>query len=498
MRRILILLLGTVLSWQGATAEPAVVFELDLSDPGTVAQLEGAEVIRGGGPGGSDALKITGPAAPAIRFDTKKVRGGAVTVEAMVKGEKLGRKFGDCLKLVPDYKPFDKYRENWAYRPAANVPLEKTDWIRVWGTWRIPVFAGDFKLVLGHAGAEGTAWYSNVRILEVPPPEPLAPANAPGVQNVTQYRGAMAGDLKKEEDFRVFAEEWGGNLLRWQFLQGPGSFDSLEHYLAWGREKIAELEKVMPFLEKYNLKVVVDLHRGPGRMNHVNSNLGLWDVDQQETILQLWREIAGRLRGRKCIYGYDLVNEPVDKVYDVRSEALDWNRFAERLAREIRRIDPDTPIIVQPTTMQFSGFRPLNLPNIIYSPHIYEPGEYTHQGIRNRAMVGPYPDDAKGWNKEFLRTLCEPIRAFQKQYNVPIYVGEFGVIRWAPGGERWLDDWISLFEEYGWDWTFHAYREWSGWSVEHSSDKDDETRQATTPRREVILNYFKRNRKGNE
>ena len=26
---------------------------------------------------------------------------------------------------------------------------------------------------------------------------------------------------------------------------------------------------------------------------------------------------------------------------------------------------------------------------------------------------------------------------------------------------------IALFRDYGWDWTYHAFREWEGWSVEH-------------------------------
>lgn len=99
-----------------------------------------------------------------------------VTVEGVVRGEKLGRKFGDCLKLIPDYRPFDKYRENWGYRPAPPVAREKSNWERSFGSWRIPPYAGNFKLVLGDAGQEGVADYREIRILEVPAPE------APGLR----------------------------------------------------------------------------------------------------------------------------------------------------------------------------------------------------------------------------------------------------------------------------------------------------------------------------
>ena len=185
----------------------------------------------------------------------------------------------------------------------------------------------------------------------------------------------MAGNLKNEEDFRIFAEEWGGNLIRWQFLQGgPAVFPDAESYLKWGRDRIGELRRVLPFFRKYGIKVVIDLHRSPGEMNDINNNLGLWTKERQDAVLRLWREIAAAFNGDPVLYGYDLVNEPIDKVYDVRSDALDWDRFAEKLAREIRSIDPVTPIIVETSYNP----RPLNLPNIIYSPHFYEPGEYTH------------------------------------------------------------------------------------------------------------------------
>ena len=67
------------------------------------------------------------------------------------------------------------------------------------------------------------------------------------------------------------------------------------------------------------------------------------------------------------------------------------------------------------------------------------------------------------------------------------------MVRWAPGAERWLDDAISIFEEHGWDWSYHAFREYDGWSVEHGSDKSDRTVKETTPRKELLLKYFGRN-----
>ena len=89
----------------------------------------------------------------------------------------------------------------------------------------------------------------------------------------------------------------------------------------------------------------------------------------------------------------------------------------------------------------------------------------------------------------------QPVIDFQNKYNVPIYVGEFGVARWAPNAEKWLEDVISIFEENGWDWTYHAYREYNGWDAEIGSDKNDRTRIGDTPRRRVLLKYMQQNEK---
>ena len=61
---------------------------------------------------------------------------------------------------------------------------------------------------------------------------------------------------------------------------------------------------------------------------------------------------------------------------------------------------------------------------------------------------------------------------------------------------RCLNDCIEVFEELGWDWSYHAFREWNGWSLEHEGDNPQTMKPAgTTPRREVLLKYFKRNEK---
>ena len=57
-------------------------------------------------------------------------------------------------------------------------------------------------------------------------------------------------------------------------------------------------------------------------------------------------------------------------------------------------------------------------------------------------------------------------------------------------------DLSELFEEYGWDWTDHACREWSGWSVEHAGkSRKDNRRVGDTDRKQVLLMAFEKNQK---
>ena len=97
--------------------------------------------------------------------------------------------------------------------------------------------------------------------------------------------------------------------------------------------------------------------------------------------------------------------------------------------------------------------------------------------------------------KEALRRELQPVRDFQLAYNVPIYIGD----QRDPlgSGRRALSaDVTEIFEEYGWDWSYHAFREWSGWSLEHSDNEADTQPVAMPPERQkVIRKWFDLNRK---
>ena len=216
----------------------------------------------------------------------------------------------------------------------------------------------------------------------------------------------------------------------------------------------------------------------------------------------MWQRIARRYRGRGVIYAYDLLNEPVEGA--VAPGLLNWRGLATKVTRAIRAIDPGKPVVVEPSpwggAQGFDALTPLDLDRVIYSFHMYQPHAFTHQGVGNSrtALVYPGTIDGVQWNGEQLREAMQPAIDFQAEFNVHLYVGEFSAIRWAPDNSayRYLRDVIDLFEEYDWDWSYHAYREWDGWSVEHGPDRRD--RQPTTEptdRSRLLRSWFAKNEK---
>lgn len=195
------------------------------------------------------------------------------------------------------------------------------------------------------------------------------------------------------------------------------------------------------------------------------------------------------------LWGYDLLNEP-----NTASSEPGLEMFAEyqgRLVRAVREIDPDTQVIVTGHYGSHGGLEFLPVypeKNIVYTIHFYRPNEFTHQLDRRAGTFLRYPDANRNWDKRYLRRMLAGTREFQLKTGARIYVGEFSAIRWAPGADRYLRDSLELFEEYGWDWSYHAFREWDGWSLEHSGDPADIRLDPENGRLRAVLEALRRER----
>ncbi len=71
-------------------------------------------------------------------------------------------------------------------------------------------------------------------------------------------------------------------------------------------------------------------------------------------------------------------------------------------------------------------FEALLLDKIIYSLHMYEPGDFTHQNVDDNVPPVAYPGiiNGKMWNKEQLARVVQSLAEWQHDYNVHIYVDQ--------------------------------------------------------------------------
>lgn len=235
------------------------------------------------------------------------------------------------------------------------------------------------------------------------------------------------------------------------------------------------MENFILWCKKYNLNVVLNLHKSLGNYCDVGAEIGLLESDElQNRFVALWEMMEDRYSAYPAV-AFELLNELSG------TESERWNILAARTVAAIRAKNPTRKIIIGSAGGNYPQFlKDLTLyddENVIYTFHNYAPSEFTHQrGVlqagqcfTNRDM--PYPCDAERYrecrvenigdegpfagleriDKEFLRQALAS--AFEFAENNPdkiLWCGEFGTIRHAKieWRENYMRDMISLLKEH--------------------------------------------------
>ena len=503
-----------------------VVAQPQAGDIAFEKDFEGAEALRGWqgaqSPGvrlttgfqGGQALVVESPATTPgsrmvnIPLAVESLRGARLLCQAMIKAE----------DVTQPPQPWNGIKFMLHLRgPGGQQWLQQDnvfglfDWKRVQFKARVPRDTESAELILGLEAVSGRAHFDDLKIVIAQAPRPRVaerPAGPPFTgHDEPRLRGAMIHPEITPESLRLLGGEWRANLIRWQLIRsGPAArLATAEAYAAWLEGELKRLDAALPLCTELGVRVVLDLHSPwggtPTSSGYVGSDTGLFtNRAAQAKFVEGWQLMARRYRESKAIWGYDLANEPVEN--EVGEGCEDWQALATRAARAIREIDPIHAIIVEPTPWggpeAIENLEPIPVPGVVYSVHMYVPHAFTHQGVHSASSGLAYPGtiDGKSWDKEALRRVLQPVVEWQRDYGVHIYLGEFSAIRWAPDDSafRYLRDGIELFEEFGWDWSYHAFREWDGWSVEHGPDRNDRARSATPTSREKLLrDWYGRN-----
>ena len=491
-----------------APADQDVVFRVDFNRPDSLATWTGSAARLVDGYEGTPSLLLTNTQAQggAVRMaplPADRLAGQLVTFSAVVKAEGVSHKpkhwNGIKVMLILE-------TAHGKQHPQLPLPVGTFDWMAARRTIRVPKGVIKATLVVGLERVTGRAWFDNVVIrLGRPGPKGHRRETRFKGHDLARLRGVMHGPRFDEENIRVLARQWRANQVRWQLNWVPMReaaqwAKDTRAYDRWLDGALEHADKAVAACEKHGLRMLLDLHCPPGGRVDGGVCRLFHDKRYQDQFITVWDRIARRYKGREVIYAYDLVNEPVEGT--VAPGLMDWRGLATKATRTIRAIDPGKPVVFEPGPWGgcagFDTTPPLDLDRVIYSFHMYLPHRFTHQGVYGNPVGVMYPGvvGARMWNKETLREAMRPAIDFQRDYNVHIYVGEFSAIRWAPAGSayRYLRDVIDLFEEHGWDWSYHAYREWDGWSVEHGPDpKNRKPTPTPTDRQKLLLGWFAKN-----
>jgi endoglucanase len=76
----------------------------------------------------------------------------------------------------------------------------------------------------------------------------------------------MVSPSMSEADLAVLAEQWHGNLIRWQLIRSsvPDSQTDGPSYDQWLEGLLVKTDQVLGWAKRHGVKVVLDLHSPPG------------------------------------------------------------------------------------------------------------------------------------------------------------------------------------------------------------------------------------------
>ncbi|KAK4160229.1 family 5 putative glycoside hydrolase [Cladorrhinum sp. PSN259] len=231
------------------------------------------------------------------------------------------------------------------------------------------------------------------------------------------------------------------------------------------------LDGIIDSCSAAGLYTIIDMHTFPGGQNpgwHSDSGIHkalFWDFRVfQDSMTDLWAEIARRYKGNTWVAGYNPMNEPADP------DHVNLQSWYKRVEKAIREVDPDHILFLDANTLSldFSGFKEI-LPNCVYAIHDY-------------ALFGfPAGDRYKGTDeqKRELRRAYEAKVGFMKERGVPIWNGEFGPVYASPedsehetiNKERYnlVGEQLSIYRAENISWNIWLYKDIGFQGMVHAS-----------------------------
>ena len=227
-----------------------------------------------------------------------------------------------------------------------------------------------------------------------------------------------------EKDAEFYRNKLGFNCLRIPFNYRHFIDDNGDLFKIKGKG-FELLDRIVDICSQYGIYTILDLHTTPGGQNqgwHSDSAIHkslFWDFKVfQDSIVNLWVELAKHYKDNVWVAGYNPLNEPAvsdsEKLVD----------FYKRLHDEVRPIDPNHIFFLDGNTyaMDFRKFPSPEsyIPNTVYSIHDYS--TYGFPNLEGALYTGSEEEKSK------LKSQYNRKIEYQSEYKVPVWNGEFGPV----------------------------------------------------------------------
>jgi aryl-phospho-beta-D-glucosidase BglC (GH1 family) len=248
---------------------------------------------------------------------------------------------------------------------------------------------------------------------------------------------------------------------------------------------MTELDRVVKTILDHRLAVIIDIH--PEEKYKLLLKQGTASVQQ---FTALWRALATHFADTDPDHVFfEIMNEPE------QDDPYRWQGIESTVAFAIRQAAPRHTMIVAgahwSSLDDLLALEPVAVDNVIYTFHDYEPFPFTHQGATwtdtrvQPLRAIPYPSSPEeiapkldqepdlasqfwldqyglgNWNSARTENTIAFAARWSKLHNVPVYCGEFGVLRdYAPHAMRaqWIHDMRVALEKNNIGWAMWDYQ----------------------------------------
>lgn len=285
-----------------------------------------------------------------------------------------------------------------------------------------------------------------------------------------------------EKDIGIIAE------MGFDHIRLPIDYDIIQNEdKTFNESGLGHIDDCIQWASKYSLHMILDLHKTAGYSfdNQEASSSFFKEADYQEQFIDIWKFLASRYGKYEDLLAFELLNEIVD-----RSASDPWNRLSKRCILAIRKIAPSIKILLGGIdSNSVNTIRLLDPPidsNIVFNFHCYEPMIFTHQ---NAYWVKGMPTDLKisypmplkdlqeetskikafcpspvlestHVGKAFFEDLFQDAIQVAEAYDIPLYCGEFGVIKQADPKDAlaWFSDITAVLRKHGIGYAMWNYK----------------------------------------